>query len=287
MGRLYVVATPIGNLKDITYRAVEVLNSCSLIAAEDTRNTSILLNKYGIKTKLISYHKFNESERAKVLISYILEKNMDISLISDAGTPCISDPGYKIVKLAREKGIEVIGIPGPSAIITALSISGLPINQFSFYGFLPKEKNKRERILKEIKKRKIETFVLYESPKRILELAELILKEFPEAQVCFCCELTKLFEKSFYGNIKDVLEKLKNEPNVQLGEYTVVIYNTYKDGEETIKISIEALLVDIVVKEKCTLKDAIELVSKNYNISKREVYKKSIELKKIPELWGQ
>jgi 16S rRNA (cytidine1402-2'-O)-methyltransferase len=283
MGRLYVVATPIGNLKDITYRAIEVLNSCSLIAAEDTRNTMKLLKKYGIKTPLISYHKFNEDERAKLLISYILEKNMDISLVSDAGTPCISDPGYEIVRLAREMNIEVIGIPGPSAVMTALSISGLPVNQFSFYGFLPKEKNKRGKVLKEIKDQKIETFVLYESPKRILELAELILQEFSNAQVCFCSELTKVFEKSFYGNIKDVLEKLKSEPNIELGEYTIVVYNRYKEEEETRKISIEALLIDTIVKEKCTLKEAIESVSRDYKISKKEVYKKSLELKRIIE----
>jgi 16S rRNA (cytidine1402-2'-O)-methyltransferase len=282
MGKLYVVATPIGNLKDITYRAVEILNSCSLIAAEDTRNTMKLLKRYGIKTPLISYYEFNEEERARILIDYILEKDIDISIVSDAGTPCISDPGYKVVRLAREKGIDVIGIPGPSAVMTALSISGLPVSRFSFYGFLPRGRNERKEILKDIRERGIETFVLYESPKRILELAELILNELPEAQVCFCCELTKVFERSFYGSIGDVFKTLENEPNVGLGEYTIVVYSPYRKREENVQeISIEALLVDTIVKKGCTLKEAIELVSKDYKISKKEVYKRSLELKRI------
>ncbi|MGC9063661.1 MAG: 16S rRNA (cytidine(1402)-2'-O)-methyltransferase [bacterium] len=282
MGKLYVVATPIGNLKDITYRAIEVLNSCDLIAAEDTRRTSILLKHYNIETKLISYHKYNEEERSRLLISYILEKDMDIANVSNAGTPCISDPGYRIVKDAREKGIEVIPIPGPSAVMTVLSVSGVPINHFLFLGFLPKRESEREKVIKDIKKKGIETVVLYESPKRIVSLATLIARELPNATASFFCELTKVFERSYIGKIQDILEELKNDPNAESGEYTVVIHNEEKTSKGAkLEISIEALIIDTIIKEEVFLKEAIEIVSKRFNLPKNQVYKKTLELKKV------
>lgn len=281
MSKLYVVATPIGNLKDITYRAIEVLNNCDLIAAEDTKHTSILLKHYNIETRMISYHKYNEEERSKLLISYILEKGMDIALVSNAGTPCISDPGYRIVKDAREKGIEVIPVPGPSAVMTALSIAGVPTDHFLFLGFLPRKETEREKIIKGIREKGIETIVLYESPKRIISLAELIARELPEATVCFFCELTKVFERSYTGKIEDVLEELKKDPDAGIGEYTVVIYRkAEKVEEDRLEISLEALLVDTVVKEKVSLKEAIEIVAKRFNLPKKQVYRKALELKK-------
>lgn len=282
MGKLYVVATPIGNLKDITYRAVDVLSNCDLIAAEDTRHTSILLKHYNIKTKVISYHKYNEEKRSKLLINYIIEKGMDIALVSNAGTPCISDPGYRIVKDAREKGIEVVPIPGPSAVMTALSVSGIPINHFLFLGFLPKKESEREKVIRDIKIKGIETVVLYESPKRIISLAELIAKELPNATVCFFCELTKVFERSYVGDIKVVLENLKSDAKTNVGEYTVIVYNKEETlQEDKLETSIEALLIDSIVKENITLKEAIERVSRDFNLPKNQVYKKALELKKI------
>lgn len=282
MGKLYVVATPIGNLKDITHRAIEVLNSCDLIAAEDTRHTSILLKHYNIKTKMISYHKYNEEERSRLLIDYIIEKGMDIALVSSAGTPCISDPGYRIVKEARERGIDVIPIPGPSAIMAALSVAGIPIEHFLFLGFLPKKETEREKIIRDIKQKGIETVVLYESPKRIISLAELIAKELPNATACFFCELTKIFERSYVGDIKTVLEKLKSDTKTNVGEYTVVIYNKEKYPQESkLETSIEALIVDSIVKENLTLKEAIERVAKNFSLPRNRVYKKALELKRI------
>lgn len=284
MGKLYVVATPIGNLKDITYRAVEVLENCDLIAAEDTRHASILLKHYNIRTKVISYHKYNEEDMSKILIDYILEKDMDIALISNAGTPCISDPGYRIVNEARKRNIEVIPIPGPSAVMAALSVSGIPINHFLFLGFLPKKISQRREIIRDIKKKQIETVVIYESPKRILALAELLAEEMPTATVCFFCELTKAFEKVFIGKIGDVIEKLKNDPKVEVGEYTVVIYNKSEETiEENIEISPEALLIDTLVKEKTSLKKAIEIVSKRFNLPKNQVYKKALNLRNLIE----
>lgn len=282
MGKLYVVATPIGNLKDITYRAVEVLSNCDLIAAEDTRHTSILLKHYNIKTKVISYHKYNEEERSKLLINYIVEKGMDVALVSNAGTPCISDPGYRIVRDARDRGIDVIPVPGPSAVMTALSVSGIPISHFLFLGFLPKKETERENIIRDIKQKGIETIVLYESPKRIISLAELIARELPNATVCFFCELTKVFERSYVGDIKTVLENLKNDTKTNLGEYTVIIYNREKPVQESrIETSIEALLIDFIVKEGITLKEAVEKVAKSFNLPRNQVYKKALELKKV------
>ncbi|MCX7795522.1 MAG: 16S rRNA (cytidine(1402)-2'-O)-methyltransferase [bacterium] len=280
MGKLYVVATPIGNLKDITYRAVEVLNNCDLIAAEDTRHTSILLKHYNIKTRLISYYKYNEEERSRLLINYITEKGMNIALVSNAGTPCISDPGYRIVKDARERGIEVIPIPGPSAVMAALSVSGVPINHFLFLGFLPRKELEREKIIRDIKEKGIEIVVLYESPKRIISLAELIAKELPNATVCFFCELTKVFERSYIGDIKTVLERLRSDTKANQGEYTVIIYNREEPSQEgRLEASIEALLVDFIVKENITLKEAVEKVSKRFNLPKNHVYRKALELK--------
>jgi len=281
MGKLYIIATPIGNLKDITIRALESLKECDILAVEDTRHTLKLLNFYNIKKKMISYHKYNEKERVRILMEYLIDRNMNVGLISNAGTPCISDPGYLIVKEARENGVEVISVCGPSAITAALSVSGLPANKFLFYGFLPKRENERRKVLEDIKEKKIETFILYESPKRIINLAKLIYNVFPNAQVCFCNDLTKVHEKIYYGDIKDVLEELENNPSSSLGEYTVIVYNEYGKEETKKEISIESLIVDEMIKNKITLKEAINSVSIKYKISKKEAYKRALNLKSL------
>lgn len=281
MGKLYVTATPIGNLEDITKRALDVLKNCDLIAAEDTRHTLKLLNYYGIKNKLVSYHKFNEKERIDFLIECLTQKDMNVALVSDAGTPCISDPGYEIVRAARLNGIEVISVCGPSALTAAISISGLPADKFTFYGFLPKKESERMTVINEIKSKKINTFILYESPKRIVELAQLLEKEFPSAYACFCCDLTKFYEKSIYGPIQGIAQKIKSDPKAELGEYTIVVYTSYPEERKNENLSLEALIVDEMVKNKCSIKDAVSAVSKKYNIPKREVYSASVTVKKI------
>ncbi len=281
MGKLFVIATPIGNLKDITLRALEVIKECDILAVENTRHTLKLLNYYNIKKKMISYHKYNEKERVRILMEYLVDRDMKVGLVSDAGTPCISDPGYIIVKEARERGIEVISVCGPSAITSALSISGLPSNHFLFYGFLPNKEREREKILKEIKEKKIETLVLFESPKRIISLAKLIYKIFPLSKVCFCNDLTKIHERVYYGSIKTVLEELENNPYSYLGEYTVIVYNEYEEEEEKEELIVESLIVEAMVKNNLDLKSAVDYVSKNYKISKKEVYKKALNLKAI------
>lgn len=286
MGRLFVVATPIGNLKDITLRAIEVLKDCPIIAAEDTRHTSVLLKTYNIEgKKLISYHKYNEEKRTELLLNYLIDKDTDVALVSNAGTPCISDPGYEIVKLAREKNIEIIPIPGPSSITTALSISGLPINEFLFLGFLHKEENKIRNIFLNIKKSKINTFIVFESPKRILRLLSLIKEIFPDSLLCICRELTKKFEKSYYGKIDHIIEEIEKDPYKEKGEYTVIVYwkDSKEDKEES--LSIEALVIDEIIKKKLSWKEAIEEVAKKHHIPKKEIYKKVLELKeKLKEM---
>lgn len=283
MGILYVVATPIGNLNDFSKRAIETLKESDLILVEDTRQTIKLLNHFDIKTKMISYHKFNEVKRTEEIIEY-LNAGKNISLVSDAGTPCISDPGYILVKAARENGIKVIGMPGASAVVTALSISGLDSSSFTFYGFVPTVTKDKRRLFDEIKHSNVKTKIVYESPKRILKLLEEIKKEIPGSVVCVCNELTKVYEKTTYGKIEEVEEKLKNDLNSQKGEYVVLISNV-KEEQTKNNLSLEALIIDEMKQNNCTLKEAIKLVSsKNDNISKKDIYTASLNLKKILDI---
>lgn len=283
MGTLFVVATPIGNLNDISKRVLDVLSNCDFIAAEDTRNTIKILNHYGIKKSMTSYHKFNEKSKSNAIIQKIIEGN-NAALVSDAGTPCISDPGYELVKLARKNKINVIGIPGPSAIITALSISGLDTSNFSFYGFLPTD-NKRLKIkLEEMKNSDINTFVIYESPKRLLKLIETLNENFEDSLIFIASDLTKIHERGFFGKIIDVLEILKKDEKIEKGEYVVILQKEkkiYNEQKEEKLLSIEALLIDTIVKNNCTLKEAINLLQNNRKIKKKYIYSASLNLKKI------
>ncbi|MDD2495877.1 MAG: 16S rRNA (cytidine(1402)-2'-O)-methyltransferase, partial [Tissierellia bacterium] len=201
MSKLYIVPTPIGNLNDMTPRAVDILKECDLILAEDTRHSQKLMNYFDINTKLISYHKFNEKSRTEEIIEEILNDDKSVAIITDAGTPCISDPGYEIVKSAREQGIEVIGLAGASAAIIALSIAGIKTDEFVFYGFLPRKKSEIDEALNKILQNPIKTFVLYESPKRVINLIENIKEHMPNADLCVCKELTKIHERCFYGKV--------------------------------------------------------------------------------------
>ena len=280
MGNLYIVATPIGNLKDITERAIDTLKEVDYILCEDTRTSLILLKHFDINKKLVSYHKFNESERVSSIIND-LKKGLNIALISDAGTPCISDPGYVIVKKARENNIPVFGIGGISALVTALSISGLDTNSFTFYGFFPREKKNQNKLFEEINNSKVNTFVFYESPKRIVKTLELFEKNNPKLLVSVSKELTKLHEKNYYGNISIVLDKLRKDDKVSAGEYTFVIEKETVLKEE-ITSSIESMLVDTMISNNCTLKEAVDFVNKNNsNISKKEIYNASLKLKDL------
>lgn len=206
-GKLYVVATPIGNLSDMTLRAIKVLKSVAFVLSEDTRESKKLLNRYEIPTQLISYRDQNHER----MIDKILEKldmGLDLALISDAGTPLISDPGFKLVRDLREKGYDVVSIPGASAVITALSVSGLPTDRFVFLGFLPKSDERRKKLLEQYINLE-NTIVIFESPQRLTRLLRLILNEFRDMDVYLAKDISKMREESFSGKISDVLEQLE------------------------------------------------------------------------------
>lgn len=222
MSKFYVVATPIGNMGDITLRALYVLKSVDLILCEDTRETKKILNKYGIVKDTMSYHA--QSKLTKVdKIFELLKEGKDLALVSDAGTPGISDPGAMLVSKIKNDlpNIQVIPIPGASAVIAALSASGLPTHEFTFLGFLPHKKG-RETLFKEIASSK-RTMVFYESPHRILKTLESLIKFCPDKKVCLARELTKIYEEFKTGTASELLEYLKKNPVKQKGEFTVII----------------------------------------------------------------
>lgn len=285
MSKLYVVPTPIGNLGDITRRALEILGACDLILAEDTRHTQKLLNHFDIKAKMISYHKFNEKQRSEEIVQRLLNEEINAALVTDAGTPCISDPGYELVREVREKGIEVIGLAGPSALTTALSISGIETYEFAFYGFLPRKKSELDTALKRVLNNPVKTFVFYESPKRIISLIENIKIHMPNSTLCVCKELTKIHEKTFYGSVDDVLEQLNNYSDVEKGEYVIVGYNNdYQEKDDTDnQLSLHAILFDKLFKNEYSLKEAVNEAALEGIASKNEAYKASLEIKKIIE----
>ena len=225
MSKFYVVATPIGNLGDITFRAIETLKSVDLILCEDTRETKKILDKYGIVKPTMSYHA--QSKLAKTdKIFKLLEEGKNLALVSDAGTPGISDPGALLVSKIREKNklrysVDVIPVPGPSAVIAALSASGLPTHEFTFLGFLPHKKG-RETLFKEIAVSE-RTMVFYESPHRILKTLESLVKFCPDKKVCLARELTKIYEEFKTGTPAEVLEYLNKNKEKQRGEFTVIV----------------------------------------------------------------
>ncbi len=216
-GKLFVVATPIGNIKDITFRAVEVLKEVDLILCEDTRRTKQLLSHYGIKNELISYNEHNEAERIPAVLNWLGE-GREIALVSDAGTPGISDPGYRLIREARLNGFDVVSVPGPSAIIAALSISGLPTDRFVFEGFLPRKKGKRFKRL-EFLKNEDRTIIIYESVHRIERTLQEILEVIGDREVAVCRELTKVFEEVKFG----LLSKILSEGITKKGEFVIVL----------------------------------------------------------------
>ncbi len=219
-GALYVVATPIGNMEDITFRVVQTLKSVDYVLAESPHHSKRLFEKYSISTRLVKY---NDDYNVKMIIEKAIDdiKNgMSIALITDAGTPTISDPGYRIVRACRENGLNVVPIPGPSALIAALSASGLPTDKFIFLGFLPKGPNKKRKTLKESDVGG--TIVLYESPNRILKTLEAIKDALGERNVVVARELTKIHEEFLFGRVSEVLEKLSSYPSIK-GEFVVLV----------------------------------------------------------------
>ena len=280
MGILYVVATPIGNLDDITKRALDILNFVDLIACEDTRTSSVLLKHFKINKKLVSYHKFNEKGKSNSLISDI-KNGKNIALISDAGCPCISDPGSILVSEAIKNNIEVIAIPGASATITSLMCSGMDTTSFSFYGFLNRENKKIISELEKIKNDSCNIAIIYESPKRIIKTLEKVNEILNNPYICLCNDLTKKFEKKYYGKTIDVINELNFNANKELGEYVLLIEKNKEVVKKDDSFSMESLIINEMVINNCTIKDAVKIVSDKYHLSKNEVYNASLKLKNM------
>lgn len=281
MGTLYVVATPIGNTKDISLNAIEILKSVDIIACEDTRTSGLLLKEYNISNSLVSYHKFNENSKSDFLIDELLN-GKDIAIISDAGTPCINDPGSYVVKKAIDKGINVIPIPGASAVISSLSISGFTISSFSFLGFIPRVNKEINELFDNINNSPFELFVLYESPKRIKKSIELIRDGLDNPYICVFNDLTKKYQRVYRGKSSDVLKELEDNTNSEKGEYVLIIQKI-KEKKNIIneEISLEASLVNIMIKDKCSMKDAIKKLSETSDYNKNEIYNASLNLKEL------
>jgi 16S rRNA (cytidine1402-2'-O)-methyltransferase len=266
-GTLYVVATPIGNLADMTVRATRVLANVDLIACEDTRQTRKLLDHYGIKTPLISYHEHNEQGRSEDLLREILAgKNM--ALVSDAGTPLIADPGYRLVERARQQGVVVSPIPGPSALLAALSASGLPTDSFLFHGFLPPKQGQRKKLLEQLKPLQ-STLVFYEAPHRILDALADVAEILGSRRAVVARELTKIHEEFLRGTASQIHDTLASRATVK-GEIVLMIGKS--EAQEIDDTPIETAVEKLVQSGLSTM-EACKTVARQRGVSKREVYK--------------
>lgn len=272
--RFYIVSTPIGNLDDITLRALETLKKVDFIACEDTEHSLKLLNYYGIKKTLISYWSEKEKVRAEEIINKI-KSGHSVALITDAGTPGISDPGAVIIQRAIEENIEIIPVPGPTALITALSISGLPSEEFTFIGFLPVKQVQRRKKLLELSSEK-RTLVFYEAPHRILQSLHDMLEVLDDRRACIARELAKMFEEVLRGRLSELIEKLENSKIA--GEYVIVVEGI----TETPQTVDEALKeVKELMKKGKGRKEAVKIIAELYGLSKKELYEKSLKMDEI------
>lgn len=272
-GKLYLVATPIGNLEDISYRALKVLREADIIGAEDTRHSIKLLNHFDIKTPMTSYHEYNKVDKARYLVGEILS-GKNVAIITDAGTPGISDPGEEIVKQCFDAGIEVSSIPGPAACITALTMSGQNTRRFAFEAFLPYDKKERAQVLSEIKN-ETRTIIIYEAPHHLLKTLKELYETVGDRSITLCKELTKVHENAEKTTIRAAIEKYtKNEPR---GEYVLVIA-----GKPLREIRNEeiAAFCEMTVEEHMEMymsqgidkKEAMKMVAKDRGVSKRDIY---------------
>lgn len=272
-GKLYLCATPIGNLEDMTYRVVRTLGEVDLIAAEDTRNSIKLLNHFEIKTPMTSYHEYNKIEKGKKLVEK-LQEGMNIALITDAGTPGISDPGEELVKMCYEAGIEVTSLPGAAACITALTLSGLSTRRFAFEAFLPTDKKEKQAVLKELED-ETRTIILYEAPHRLVRTLQELLDSLGNRRITICRELTKKHETAFQTTLKEAVSYYEiNEPK---GECVLVLEGKSREeikAEEIARweeMSIEEHM-DYYLKQGIAKKEAMKMVAKDRGIGKRDVY---------------
>ena len=281
MPTLYVVATPIGNLGDMSPRAIQTLQSVALIAAEDTRVTQKLLSAFAIHTPLTSYHAHNERNKAESLISRMVAESMDMALTTDAGTPCISDPGAILVAEAQRQGVEVIAVAGPCAMAAALSISGFPVTEWGFVGFLPRNKKELGEKLLDIAVR-MPVAIAHESPHRIITFLEVLSATLPNTNVSVSCDLTKKHELTLRGSVAEVLTALQNNPKANKGEYCVVLCFASEDipkPKATTTSSLPAQLVEEML-QGASLREAMgTLVARGER--KNAVYTASLQLKEV------
>lgn len=247
---LYVVATPIGNLGDMSPRAIEVLKSVALIAAEDTRMTMKLTQRFGIETPLTSCHRHNEQGKAEGIVRRMLEEGIDVAVVTDAGTPAISDPGTILVRQAAEAGIEVVAVPGPSAMAAAMSVSGIDVTEFTFLGFLPREKKDLQAALRSAAQR-TQAGIVHESPYRVLDFMRVLADTLPQAYVSVSCDLSKLHELTLRGPVADVLARMQANEKTEKGEYCIVIDFRAVPREEPkaeSTLCLEARLLDLLLQ---------------------------------------
>ena len=279
-GKLYLCATPIGNLEDMTFRAVRTLREADLIAAEDTRNSIKLLNHFDIKTPMTSYHEYNRIEKARYLVEQMRE-GKNVALITDAGTPGISDPGEDLVRLAHEAGIEVTSLPGACACVTALTLSGLSTRRFCFEAFLPQDKKERQTILEELKT-ETRTVILYEAPHRLVRTLEELLENLGDRRITLCRELTKKHETVFLSTLSGALEYYRDrEPK---GECVIVMEGRSREEmREEERRSWEEMDIrehmDLYLSRGMDQKAAMKAVAKDRRIGKRDVYRMVLEEK--------
>ena len=279
-GRLYLCATPIGNLEDMTFRAVRILREADLIAAEDTRNSIKLLNHFEIKTPMTSYHEYNKIEKAHYLIAR-MQEGKNVALITDAGTPGISDPGEDLVRLAYEAGIEVTSLPGACACVTALTLSGLPTRRFCFEAFLPADKKERQEILEELKT-ETRTIILYEAPHRLIKTLKELLITLGDRRITLCRELTKRHETAFATTLQGALEFYDTqEPK---GECVIVMEGRSRKQMQEEKQQAWAQMelsqhMDLYLNQGMDQKEAMKAVAKDRGIPKREIYSKWLKNK--------
>ena len=264
---LYLVATPIGNLSDITYRAVKVLSEVDFIAAEDTRNTPKLLSKYNIKKPLVSYFEHNKREKGEYIVSR-LQAGESCALVTDAGTPAISDPGEDLVVLCRERGIKVVSIPGACAAITALTLSGLPTRRFCFEGFLPSAKTERKQRLSELEAEK-RTIIIYEAPHRLLSTLGDIYAALGDRKIALCRELTKINEETDFTTVSAAIASYKEKQ--PRGEYALVIDGAAENTEKEFDMSVQEH-VEMYISQGMSKMDAIKAAAKDRGVPKSQVY---------------
>lgn len=273
-GHLYVVATPIGNLEDMTPRAVRTLRECALIAAEDTRHSRKLLDHFGIATALISYHEHNEADRAAELVA-LLQSGKDVALVTDAGTPAISDPGYRVVRACHEAAIPVLTIPGPSAAAAALSVSGLPSDRFVFHGFLPRKASAIAAVLAEAAQFPA-THVFYESPNRVEAAVAAIAERFPERDCRLSRELTKLHEETLAGTATELLDRVRATP--PRGECVLLLH--IPRGEPAAipeAADLRRLVREAMDGRGLSRRDAVRAVAEDMGLPRNAVYAAAVE----------